>query len=361
MMFGDLPDDDTAISTSPGRASDSSWYSKTASYPMSLAIALRISTFVDRLVTRFGDRSAPVTAVDGVSFDIRPGEIFGLVGESGCGKSATCRSLIRLFGGAAVEISGGAITFDGLDLTRLSDRQMEDIRGARIAMIFQDPMTALNPHLNVGTQLAEVLVAHRGQSWSAATAEAMRMLQAVRIPEAGRRLRQYPHELSGGQRQRVMIAMALLCRPQLLIADEPTTALDVTVQTQILRLLDDLSREFGLALVLITHDLGVVARICRRTLVMYGGRLMEQGASEAVLSAPLHPYTEALIASRPRLDGDVGKPLQAIAGSPPSPADRLPGCPFAPRCPRVRDICRQRVPALATTAERECACHAVTV
>ena len=314
---------------------------------------------VRNLSVDFATADGVVSAVRDLSFTLAAGETLGIVGESGSGKSQTALAILRLLARNATV--RGEILFQGRDLLGLSASDMQGIRGQGISMIFQDPMTALNPHLNVGTQLAEVLVAHRGQSWSAATAEAMRMLQAVRIPEAGRRLRQYPHELSGGQRQRVMIAMALLCRPQLLIADEPTTALDVTVQTQILRLLDDLSREFGLALVLITHDLGVVARICRRTLVMYGGRLMEQGASEAVLSAPLHPYTEALIASRPRLDGDVGKPLQAIAGSPPSPADRLPGCPFAPRCPRVRDICRQRVPALATTAERECACHAVTV
>ena len=314
---------------------------------------------VRNLSVDFATADGVVSAVRDLSFTLAAGETLGIVGESGSGKSQTALAILRLLARNATV--RGEILFQGRDLLGLSASDMQGIRGQGISMIFQDPMTALNPHLNVGTQLAEVLVAHRGQSWSAATAEAMRMLQAVRIPEAGRRLRQYPHELSGGQRQRVMIAMALLCRPQLLIADEPTTALDVTVQTQILRLLDDLSREFGLALVLITHDLGVVARICRRTLVMYGGRLMEQGASEAVLSAPLHPYTEALIASRPRLDGDVGKPLQAIAGSPPSPADRLPGCPFAPRCPRVRDICRQQVPALATTAERECACHAVTV
>lgn len=310
---------------------------------------------VKKLSIDFATDDGGVSAVRDLSFSLAAGETLGIVGESGSGKSQTAMAILRLMArNATVK---GRIFFQGQDLLELSTADMLKVRGQRIGMIFQDPMTALNPHLRVGTQLAEVLVAHRGQSWSAAMAESARMLQAVHIPAAEQRLQQYPHEMSGGQRQRVMIAMALLCRPQLLIADEPTTALDVTVQAQILRLLAELRREFGLAIILITHDLGVMAGICERALVMYGGQMMEQGPCRELLQKPTHPYTRALIASRPRLDGDLARALPTIAGSPPNMADRAPGCPFAPRCPRVEDICRLQMPEPRSVMGQWSACH----
>ena len=313
---------------------------------------------VNNLSVSFNTADGVVRAVTDLSFTLAAGETLGIVGESGSGKSQTAMAIMRLLArNAAVD---GEVLFDGQDLLQISARDMLKVRGQRIGMIFQDPMTALNPHLRIGKQLAEVLVEHRGQSWQQAMAESARMMQAVNIPDATARLQHYPHELSGGQRQRVMIAMALLCRPQLLIADEPTTALDVTVQAQILRLLVELRREFGLSMILITHDLGVMAEVCDRSLVMYGGRAMEQGPCRALLTNPIHPYTRALIASRPRLDMDFDHDLPAIAGAPPPPTERIFGCPFAPRCDLVFDRCHRLMPELVNDAARQCACHAVS-
>lgn len=310
---------------------------------------------VKNLSVRFATADGEVHAVNDLSFSLGSGDTLGIVGESGSGKSQTAMAILRLMArNATVD---GEILLRGKDLLKLPDAEMLKVRGQRISMIFQDPMTALNPHLRVGTQLAEVLVEHRGQTWQAAMAESARMLQAVQVPAAVQRLRQYPHEMSGGQRQRVMIAMALLCRPQLLIADEPTTALDVTVQAQILRLIGELRREFGLAVILITHDLGVMAGLCERALVMYGGQMMEQGPCRELLHRPQHPYTQALIASRPRIDGDLGHELPTIAGAPPSISEQIPGCPFAPRCPRVGEICRSRKPPVTSASGCQSACH----
>ncbi|MES2490869.1 MAG: ABC transporter ATP-binding protein [Pseudomonadota bacterium] len=314
---------------------------------------------VRNLSVSFNTADGVVRAVTDLSFTVAAGETLGIVGESGSGKSQTAMAILRLL--ARNALVDGEVFFDGQDLLRLSTSDMLKVRGQRIGMIFQDPMTALNPHLRIGTQLAEVLVSHRGLSWQQAMAESARMMQAVHLPDATARLQHYPHELSGGQRQRVMIAMALLCRPQLLIADEPTTALDVTVQAQILRLLVELRREFGLSLILITHDLGVMAEVCDRSLVMYGGRAMEQGPCRTLLTDPVHPYTRALIASRPRLDMDVERDLPVIAGAPPSPIERIFGCPFAPRCELAFDRCNRQMPDLEMSAGRECACHAVSL
>jgi len=295
---------------------------------------------VDRLVTRFGGRHGGVTAVDGISFDIREGEIFGLVGESGCGKSATCRSLIRLFGGAAADVAAQTIQFDGLDLARLNDRQMEDVRGARIAMIFQDPMTALNPTMSVGEQICEGLRRHRGLGRRQARDEAIRLLQSVGVTSAGSRLGAYPHQFSGGMRQRVLIAIALACRPKLLIADEPTTALDVTIQDQILKLILRLREETGMGVLLVTHDLGVVAQTCDRVAVMYAGRIVETAETRQLFARPSHPYTRALLDALPAHAGR-GHKLRPIGGEPPNLAMPPVGCRFHPRCRFAVERCRE--------------------
>ncbi|WP_428380238.1 ABC transporter ATP-binding protein [Nevskia ramosa] len=307
-----------------------------------------------------GRAAVPVTVLDGVSLSLAAGESLGLVGESGSGKSQTALAILGLLPASAA--AEGSIRFDGNELLGASRQQMDRLRGSRIAMIFQDPMTSLNPSLSIGLQLAEVLEVHRGTSRRDALREAAHMLDAVRIPDAMRRLQQYPHELSGGQRQRVMIAMALLCKPQLLIADEPTTALDVTIQAQILDLLDELRRELNLALLLITHDLGVVAGHCDRVAVMYAGRIVEAGPSTAVLASPSHPYTAALLASRPSLLGPRLERLPSIAGQTPDPARRPIACAFAPRCTLVLPVCRERVPVLQDLAgERSAACERLTL
>lgn len=292
----------------------------------------------------FPSAAGPVRAVNGVSFHLEPGETLGLVGESGSGKSVTALTIMRLLPpGARVE--GGRVRMDGRDLLSLSEREMRRLRGASIAMVFQEPMTSLNPVLTVGDQIAEAIRLHEPVSAGEAWRRAVEMLERVGIPEPARRARQYPHQLSGGMRQRVMIAMAVACRPRVLIADEPTTALDVTVQAQILDLMKELQREFGTAILLITHDLGVVAETCNRVAVMYAGRIVEMAPVAALFDRPLHPYTEGLLhslpyAARPR------ERLRAIRGSVPNLA-RLPsGCAFHPRCPYADALCARNVPRL---------------
>lgn len=294
---------------------------------------------IRNLRTEFQSPSGIARAVDGVSFDVEPGEIFGIVGESGCGKSATCRSILRLFGGAPARIAGGQILLDGAgDLAAMPERELAQVRGRDAAFIFQDPLTALNPTMKVGRQIAEVILRHRKVSRAEARAAALQLLRDVHVTSPERRLEAYPHELSGGLRQRVVIAMALALRPRLIVADEPTTALDVTVQDQILRLLKERRDSLGTSIILITHDLGVVSQICDRMAVMYAGRLVETGRVREVLDAPSHPYTRALLAALP---GQVGRDraLTPIEGAPPSLIAPPPGCRFAPRCTRAEARC----------------------
>jgi oligopeptide/dipeptide ABC transporter ATP-binding protein len=290
---------------------------------------------VNNLQTHFPTRAGLVRAVDGVSFYIDKGELLGLVGESGCGKSITALSIMRLIAPPG-KIVGGEISFDGKNLLKLSDREMRAMRGDDIAMIFQDPMTSLNPVFTVGEQIAEALRLHRKLSRKAARDGAIEAMREVSIPDPARRINDYPHQLSGGMRQRVMIAMALACDPKLLIADEPTTALDVTIQAQILELLNELRKNRELAILLITHDLGVVAEVADRVAVMYTGRIVEESPVEELFARPRHPYTEGLLRSVPKLTrATVAKAerLETIEGTVPSPTDLPPGCHFAPRCP----------------------------
>ena len=291
--------------------------------------------------------------LDGVDLRLDAGGCLGLVGESGSGKSQLALALMDLLPETARV--GGSLRFEGRELLGLERRQRAALRGARIGMVFQDPMTSLNPYLDVGLQLAEVLEHHRGMARAAALAEAQRMLEAVRIPGAARRLRQYPHELSGGTRQRVVIAMMLLLKPALLIADEPTTALDVTVQAQLLQLLAGLRRDFGLALLLISHDLGVIADVADDVLVLYASRAMEQGPTAAVLAAPRHPYTRALLDARPRLDSPLDRPLPALPGTP--GGSSVAGCVLATRCPRASAVCHAQVPLAVAGEDRRWSCH----
>jgi peptide/nickel transport system ATP-binding protein len=307
---------------------------------------------VDDLQTHFFTRDGIVRAVDGVSFSVAQGETLAVVGESGCGKSVTSLSILRLVASPPGRIVAGRVVFEGRDLLALSEGEMRAVRGDAISMIFQEPMTSLNPALTVGRQIAESLVLHRGLSRSDAMAKAVEMLRKVRMPEPERRVRQYPHELSGGMRQRVMIAMALACGPRLLVADEPTTALDVTIQAQILELMRDLARETGAAIILITHDLGIVAEMAQRVVVMYAGRKVEEAPVEELFARPRHPYTRGLLGSMPHLGDSVnaegGKRLVEIPGMVPSLKDEQPGCLFAPRCPNAVARCLQEVPPLTT-------------
>jgi peptide/nickel transport system ATP-binding protein len=293
-----------------------------------------------------GDRSVP--AVEGVSFRIARGETFGLVGESGCGKSITALSMIGLLR-PPLSIGGGKIRFEGKEIQNLSAARQRELRGNRIAMIFQEPMTALNPVSPVGRQIAEMFVLHKGKSWREANQLAVEALANVRVPAPERRVKDYPHQLSGGMRQRVMIAIALACQPDLLIADEPTTALDVTVQAEIIELMRELCAERGTAILMISHDLGLVANVCRRVAVMYAGRIVEQRDSEDVFRAPSHPYTRGLVGSLPRLGGRAAhgrSRLQEIAGTVPGIAQYPDGCRFNPRCAQVTDICRTVEPGV---------------
>ena len=310
---------------------------------------------VDHLSVRFRTRDGDVEAVNDLSFTLHAGETLGIVGESGSGKSQTAMAIMGLLADNAR--TRGRIVFDGQDLLTLPERKRRKIRGARIGMVFQDPMTSLNPYLRIGLQMAEVLETHRDLQRDAALAESQRMLEAVQLADAKQKLRAYPHELSGGQRQRVMVAMTLLTQPALLLADEPTTALDVTVQANLLALLADLRRDMGVAIVLITHDLGVVAQVCDRTLVLYGGQSMELGPTASVIGQPIHPYTQGLLAARPRWEGDRTAPLAALPGHPPDLADLPQGCPFAARCPEAQAHCVQRRSLLRNVDDRVVACH----
>ena len=298
---------------------------------------------VKNLRTHFATRAGLVRAVDDVSFYLDRGELLGLVGESGCGKSMTALSIMRLIAPPG-KIVDGEVLFDGKDLRKLSDAQMREMRGDDVAMIFQDPMTSLNPVFTVGEQIAEALRLHRKMSRKDARLATIEAMREVAIPDPARRLNDYPHQLSGGMRQRVMIAMALACNPKLLIADEPTTALDVTIQAQILELLNDLRKQRELAVLLITHDLGVVAEVADRVAVMYTGRIVEESPVDELFARPKHPYTEGLLRSVPKLTGaDVIKKerLETIEGVVPSPTDLPPGCHFAPRCPHRMPRCTE--------------------
>lgn len=303
---------------------------------------------LENLQTSFFTRDGEVHAVRGVSFTLNAGELIGIVGESGCGKSVTCKSILQLLGSNG-KITGGSVRFRGDSLAQKTPQQMRQIRGNEIAMIFQDPMTALNPVLTIGRQMTEILMRNKGLGRSAAKAKALAMLDSVGIADASRRFNQYPHEFSGGMRQRVMIAIALSCDPQLLIADEPTTALDVTIQAQILRLLKSLQQQTQAAIMLITHDLGVVAQMCSRVVVMYGGLVMEEGSVEDIFLRPAHPYTRGLLASLPRAD-DPEHRLSPIEGSPPGLLNPPPGCPFAERCSQRMPQCDSS-PAFRTCGE----------
>ncbi|WGR72980.1 MULTISPECIES: ABC transporter ATP-binding protein [unclassified Bradyrhizobium] len=293
----------------------------------------------------YGDESV-TRALGGVSFEVRSGETLGVVGESGCGKSVTALSILRLLPKLNAKTIGGEILFHGRDLLKLSEREMRKIRGDRIAMIFQEPMTSLNPVHTVGRQIAEAVQIHRDASRSVAREKAREMLRLVRIADPERRADNYPHELSGGMRQRAMIAMALACSPELLIADEPTTALDVTIQAQILRLIIDLKKQMGTAVMFITHDLGVVAETCQRVIVMYAGQIVERATVTDLFARPTHPYTQGLMRSVPRRRQGPRRRLLEIPGVVPSLHDPIVGCSFAPRCPFAIDICRERTPAM---------------
>jgi peptide/nickel transport system ATP-binding protein len=314
------------------------------------------------LRTHFFTEDGVTRAVDGVSFDVMPGETLGIVGESGCGKSVTALSIMRLLPPRLAQTVGGAVTFEGRNLLDLSEAEMRAIRGNRIAMIFQEPMTSLNPVLTIGHQIAEAVRIHQGASPAEAEARAIEMLNLVRIPDAERRLGDYPHQFSGGMRQRVMIAMALACSPKLLIADEPTTALDVTIQAQILQLMLELKERTGAAVILITHNLGVVAETCRRVIVMYAGRKIEEAPILELFDRPAHPYTRGLMASMPRFRGRAAgarkRRLAEIPGIVPSLREPIEGCAFAPRCPYAVERCRIEAPPLrAVAAGHTAACH----
>jgi oligopeptide transport system ATP-binding protein len=300
---------------------------------------------VKNLQTHFYTRSGVAKAVEGVSFSLNESETLGLVGESGCGKSVTSLSIMRLISPPG-KIVGGEINYKGDDVLDMDQEALYKLRGGQIAMIFQDPMTSLNPVLPIGFQIAEAVKAHLKMDDTAAMNRAAEMLDRVRIPEARRRLKDYPHQFSGGMRQRVMIAIALSCNPQMLIADEPTTALDVTIQAQVLELMKGLANEFRTATLLITHDLGVVAGTCDRVCVMYAGRIVETAPTAAIFKSPAHPYTQALLAAVPRPDQKRGERLAAIGGQPPNLVNLPPGCPFAPRCRKAQPRCRKELPLL---------------
>jgi oligopeptide transport system ATP-binding protein len=310
---------------------------------------------VENLRTHFHTRNGVVRAVDGVSFDIGKGETLGIVGESGSGKSVTCYSLMRLIPQPPGRIEGGSARFGGVDLLQASEEQLRKIRGKRISMIFQDPMTSLNPYLRIEDQLIEPLLIHEKMKRDEAVKRGIQALEEVGVPDAAKRIRSYPHEFSGGMRQRVMIAMALITRPELLIADEPTTALDVTVQAQILEVIQKMQRELGTAVIWITHDLGVVAGFCQRVLVMYAGRIVERARTDRLFYHTSHPYTRALQKSIPALQ-PKGAELYTIPGMPPDLARPVQGCPFVPRCEFAQPECHQPVELKEISPEHATAC-----
>lgn len=301
---------------------------------------------VEDLRTYFYTRDGVVRSVDGVSFSVSKGETLAIVGESGCGKSVTSLSILRLIASPPGKIVSGSIQFHGQDLLKFTDEQMRDIRGDKISMIFQEPMTSLNPVLTIGSQIGEVLELHRQSTKEEARARTLELLRMVNIPEPETRIDEYPHQLSGGMRQRIMIAMALACDPEILIADEPTTALDVTIQAQILNLMRQLRDRTGAAIILITHDLGVVAEMAQRVVVMYAGRKVEEASVFDLFEKPMHPYTLGLLNSMPRLDEAASKRLVEIPGMVPSMRTEIVGCAFAPRCSSASERCTQETPVL---------------
>jgi len=312
---------------------------------------------VDNIVTQFNTAEGTVYAVNGVSFDLRAGELLGVVGESGCGKSVTMMSLVKLIPMPPAKIVKGSAVFDGKDLIQMDLEELQGIRGGQIGFIFQDPMTSLNPVLTVGYQLTEALRLHKGMSKRAARARAVEILELVGIPLAKKRLNDFPHQFSGGMRQRVMIAIALSCEPKVLIADEPTTALDVTIQAQILDLVKRLRQELGMAIIWVTHDLGVVASLADRVMVMYSGFIVERADVKQLYGNPKHPYTIALLQTLPELEGERAERLESIEGQPPDQLRAPTSCPFAPRCSYAFDRCSQENPLLQNvSSQHEVAC-----
>jgi peptide/nickel transport system ATP-binding protein len=312
------------------------------------------------LKTTFFTENGPVTVVNGVSFQVSAGETLGVVGESGCGKSVTSESILRLLNEKSTRYAG-EIIYRGKNLLKLTEEEMREIRGNEISMIFQDPMTSLNPVYTIGDQIAESIMIHQKLSKKKAFEKAVEMLRLTGIPSPEKRVHEYPHELSGGMRQRVMIAIALACQPKLLIADEPTTALDVTIQSQILDLIQDLKQELKMGVILITHDLGVVAEVCTRVVVMYLGEVIEEAKVEDLFAAPLHPYTKGLLKSVPQLDGDRSQKLYVIQGSVPHLSNVPKGCRFAPRCSYATKMCEETAPELNGTDHKVRCWHYETI
>lgn len=314
---------------------------------------------VKNLKTYFHTEAGLVKAVNDVSFDVEKGKTLGIVGESGCGKSMTSLSIMRLIEKPG-KIEGGEILLDGEDIVKMSEDEMRKIRGKKIAMIFQEPMTSLNPVFTIGQQLIEALLLHENMTKKEAKERAIEMLKLVKIPLAERRFDEYPHQLSGGMRQRVMIAMALCCNPELLICDEPTTALDVTIQAQILDLINELKEKTGTSVMMITHDLGVIAEVADDVMVMYAGQVVEKASCDQIFDQPLHPYTDGLMKCIPKLDDDDTKELSVIKGMVPSFDDMPAGCTFCPRCPEAREICRCKMPDLVDADGRKVRCFKYT-
>ncbi len=313
---------------------------------------------VKGLCTKFHTERGDLKAIDGVSFCVYKGEILGLVGESGCGKSVTSQSVLRLYDEKRTASYEGTVSLEGEDLLKLSEKQMQNIWGEKISMVFQDALSALNPVFTVGSQIMEALLIHQKISKKEAMDKAIEMLRLVGIPEPEKRFAQYPHQLSGGMRQRVMIAIALACHPKLLIADEPTTALDVTIQAQVMELIVELNRKLDMGVILITHDLAVVAETCQRVIVMYLGQIVEEADVNSIFDHPCHPYTQGLIRSIPQIDGDKSERLFQISGSVPLLNQIPTGCRFAPRCPYATNRCREEMPELLPVSETQrVRCH----